>query len=960
MTRKSKFYLGAASALAVAISLAGAGGAAAQVSTSTLRGTVTEGAAAEAGAQIVAREIATGFTSQATADANGGYVLSGLRPGTYEISATTVEGQSASEVVTIGVGQVGEVDLAIGGTASAGVDTGATELGEVVVTGRRLVEMRTSEVATNVSTQQIDNLPQNSRNFLNFAALAPGVRVSDDPERRNFSSGALSANQTNVFIDGQSLKNNVTQGGLAGQDSSRGNPFPQAAIQEFRVSTQNHKAEYEQAGAAIITAVTRSGTNEFHGEVFGFLQNDNMVSRDYFDVRNNVPKPEYERQQYGAWVSGPIIEDQLHYFVSYEANNQDRATRVDLNDAIPASIRDQYEGAFVVPFRSELYFGKLSWTPAANHQVDLSVTRREETDVRDFGGGTVFDRATNIAVETTSANLRWTWTGDGFLNEASIDYLDAFWSPRAASTGRSVRTEPNSTFPELALGARTYQQDKGQTGITLRNDLTLTGLGDHLVKMGVKIARQEYEAAEGSFFEPQFTYAPGDYTFSGDPIRAEVGFGNPYATGENTQIGLYIQDDWDITDRLQLNLGIRWDYESNMMNNDFVTPAALAAAVRAWPNNTEINWEEYISTGDNRESFMGAFQPRLGFSYDLSGDERTVLFGGVGRYYDRVLFDYAQVEYNRSSYRVASVNFDAGTPWNDAYYDREALLGLIAGGAGGSEAYMLSNEVKMPYSDQATLGVRHQFDDWVATFTFSHIESYDGFSWVLANRFPDGSFRSPTGALPWGQAPTGYSNIIVSESNDRSRYNALYLTLDKPYSASSGWGANIAYTFADAEEYGHRDPYVLDEPNAEAWGWHRADAAERHRLVLSGIKDLPWGLTGSTLITLGSGQAYTQIRGNPDGSVTFLPGSGEPDERIGPFAFAQVDLRLSKDFDLWNGHSFSIILDAINVTDETNFGYEQWVGGFIPAPGSTNANFGQPSRLISPPRSFQVGLRYRW
>ena len=141
MTRKSKQYLGAASALAVAISLAAAGGAAAQVSTSTIRGSVMDGAQAEAGATIVARDVASGFTNRTTANSEGGYVLSGLRPGTYEITVTTTDGQTTSEVVTIGIGQVGEVDLVVGGAVAS--ETVATDVGDVVVTGRRRGEVRT-------------------------------------------------------------------------------------------------------------------------------------------------------------------------------------------------------------------------------------------------------------------------------------------------------------------------------------------------------------------------------------------------------------------------------------------------------------------------------------------------------------------------------------------------------------------------------------------------------------------------------------------------------------------------------------------------------------------------------------------------------------------------------------------------------------------------------------------------
>ena len=243
MTRNSKQYLGAASALAVAISLACAGGAMAQVSTSTIRGSVTDGGQVEAGATIGARDVGSGFTNRTTANANGGYVLSGLRPGTYEITVTTTDGQTASEVVTIGVGQVGEVDLSVGGGVVS--ESAATDVGDVVVTGRRLVEVRTPEIATNVTTQQIQTLPQINRNFLNFAALAPGVRVSVNEQEQTITAGGQRAESVNAFIDGASLKSNIIDGGIAGQDDSRGNPFPQAGIQEFRVVTQNFKAEYE-------------------------------------------------------------------------------------------------------------------------------------------------------------------------------------------------------------------------------------------------------------------------------------------------------------------------------------------------------------------------------------------------------------------------------------------------------------------------------------------------------------------------------------------------------------------------------------------------------------------------------------------------------------------------------------------------------------------------------------------
>jgi len=170
---------------------------------STVQGHVNSAAA---GTQVRAVDANTGAAATATVRADGSYVIVGLRPGTYHIQA--------------GAGDAQDITLAVGETTTLDLDAGAATTTTVTVVGRRK-EVRTSEVATNVSQTQINSLPQNGRNFLNFAALAPGVAVSTDAEGKTFRGGATYANQVNVFIDGQSQKNQVLQGGVAGQDSSR-------------------------------------------------------------------------------------------------------------------------------------------------------------------------------------------------------------------------------------------------------------------------------------------------------------------------------------------------------------------------------------------------------------------------------------------------------------------------------------------------------------------------------------------------------------------------------------------------------------------------------------------------------------------------------------------------------------------------------------------------------------------
>jgi hypothetical protein len=200
----------------------------AQVSTSTIKGTV---AAAPANTTVTAVNLANGNTYRTQTQADGSYVLTGLAPGSYEIRV----GDRRSESVTVQVGETASVDLTL---ASAATQT-ITVIGNAQRRG-----VKDSQVGTAVSNRLIENLPQNTRNFLSAADLAPGVAFNTDAGgNTKVQSGSQSADNVNVYIDGVGQKNNILRGGLTGQDSSRGNPFPQSAIAEDRVSTQKYKAE---------------------------------------------------------------------------------------------------------------------------------------------------------------------------------------------------------------------------------------------------------------------------------------------------------------------------------------------------------------------------------------------------------------------------------------------------------------------------------------------------------------------------------------------------------------------------------------------------------------------------------------------------------------------------------------------------------------------------------------------
>jgi len=702
----------------------------AQTSTATIRGTVRDAAGAPVGATVVtATSTATGITYRATSGSDGGYVLNGVRPGVYTITVDAADGTRFEQAVSVGIGQAATLDIALTAAESADPSTitpgTAADSGEgdIVVTGTTLRETRTSEVATNVSQAQIRRLPQTDRNFLSFAALAPGVRYNDSETDKSFTSGAQTASQVNVFIDGVSLKNKLREGGVAGQQNSRGNPFGQLAVQEFRVATQNYKAEYEQAGSAIITAITKSGTNDFHGEAFGQYTDKGLSQKAFLDKLNNRAEPAFERKQYGVSLGGPIIKDKLFFFATYEGNDQDRAFTVQSNaTAAQRTLFQQqtgrqvseFEGNFVSPFRADFYFGKLTLAPNDTDVFDLSFSRRTETDIQGFGGLTSFEAAENKKNKVDTYLYKWTHTGDGFVNEFNANYLQYVFNP----------TSLNPNLPQynydgiIIFGGKDSTRREVQDGYTLRDDFTFTGLQGHVFKVGARVEVTDIEFNNQSFIQPSYIFRNDttnntDFTF---PAEARLGLGNGRILASNTQIGLYAQDDWDITDTLQLNLGIRWDYETNGFNNEYVTPSRAAAALRAYPTTSYFNPENYITDGDDRSPFAGAFAPRFGFSWDIKDDQSTVFFGGAGRYYDRNNFNNTVDELSRTINPVGVFRFSrTGLPRNglptvafqQSYLTRDGLLALAASSTQGlPELFAVKNDARPPVNDQFSLGAR--------------------------------------------------------------------------------------------------------------------------------------------------------------------------------------------------------------------------------------------------------------
>jgi outer membrane receptor protein involved in Fe transport len=933
----------------------------AQTADATLRGV------APPNAEVTARNVSTGVARRTTAGSDGTYTLIGLPPGTYRVSANG----AGEQTVTLTVASTGTLDLT---TAAPVVAAADASLEQVVVSARRLAETRTSEVGGVVSLAQIESVPQLTRNFLEFADVVPGVVFNVDSKGRTSIRGGAQKDATvNVYIDGVGQKGYV-RSGLSGQtDNSQGNPFPQLAIGEYKVITSNYKAEYDQVASAAITAETRSGTNDFEGDAFFTYTEDGWRAKTPGETSSGR-KTKSETKEYGVALGGPIIEDKLHFLVTFEAKRYvtpvtvtaDNSASSAIIAALPAGARAEI-GPSTLPFDEDLIFGKLDYSPTDRDHIAFSFKIRDEESVGDGAGvGTAPSASIRTENWDRRADLRWQRSGDRWFNELLFTWEDAFFNPQVKNAGENgaIYTFLDSGNDRRILATNGVDpragQNKGQKGWAIADTITFSNLewkGDHTIKAGIKYKLVDLVAQDAIVNNPVFSYdvtAAGTATIPYKAVFALPVAGlDPKVESSDKQLGIFLQDDWAVNDHLTLNLGARWDIEKNPSYLDFVTPQVVVNALNtvvpgtggltygqtlglSSDPSTAININDYISTGNNR-SAKGNFAPRFGFSYDIGADQQRVIFGGAGRSYDRNLYDFLQLEQTKIALGQAEVRFNTpdhpctvnGTScftWNPNFLNGVQNLQALLGGAAAGEMNMMNNRLKMPYSDQFSLGMRNRIGDWNTSATVSRIESHDGFAFNLGNRRPDGSFWGPVPwggpAQPWLFAPPGLAgNLIIGRNGIETRNTQLLLSADKPYTRDSRWGTTLAYTFTKAKQ--NRDineHYSFDESNISLYPFITSNAAAKHRFVGTFTYSAPWNIIAAAKLTLASPLPRNTITCFNSAGPSF-PNGGQctaVSYEASGHGYRSLDLQLTKNFQIQDLSTAYLRLDMLNITNSKN------------------------------------------
>jgi outer membrane receptor protein involved in Fe transport len=966
-------------ATAVATALAGPTITWAQSADATLRGKAT------ANSEITARNVATGATRRTTASADGTYTLAGMPPGTYRVDA----GPNTEQTITLSVASTQTFDF-VGGARES-------ELAEIVVSGTRLNEVRTSEVGGIVSLHDIDVTPQITRNFLEFADQVPGmVFTVDGKGNTSIRGGAQIDSNVNVYIDGVGMKDYVSNGGISGQSGAQktgdpGNPFPQLAIAEYKVITSNYGAQYDQVASAAISAQTKSGTNTFSGEAFGDFTNSNLRAATPAEIYDNVPgstKLGAATYEFGLAQGGPIIPDVAHFFVTWEhkslslpndvfPSGQNGATLANLATTLPPNVFSQY-GPTTNPFKENLIFAKLDWEPSDHDRFELTDLTRLEEQTVGAAGQEAASAAYDYKNNNTRIALRWQHAADNWVNEARVTYEKAVDSPQQSSGNPAITyqwwasTEISSEAIQVnGQDPRSYFHYE-QRGPSLQDDFTLNNLswlGSHTMTFGAKAKSVDLtasDAAQGA----NYYYAVDSTGTYPTPYQAVFTVNNPgqnpTAKSTDHQFGVYFQDDWVPIDRLTLNLGVRWDYETVPSWQDYVLPKnivnGLYGPYPGTPGETYaqalalggINIADYIGNGSNRHAPTNEYQPRAGFSFDFNNDQRHVLFGGYARSYDRNIFDIMSLERTKLALSEPTINF-YGTPytfngcttapptpstsciaWNPAYLN---LANLQAQGTGNfGEIDLTNNNLKNPYSDQFSLGIRNRLGDWNTTVAVSKINSYNVIIGHLGNRYANGAYYQ--NGTQWGAAGVpGFQNLVLWDNSAKDRNLQVGLTLEKPYTKESGWGATFAYTFSDATQnnpysYASGNEYAFDLPFPKNYPFLPSSAVARHRLVTTGSMDGPWGSVLGAKVILATPMPIAGVEGCPTASAcngyNAYPVVGNVRDFLGQ---SEVDVQATKNFVVWDGISAYVRMDILNLFN-TNY-YDPSAAIFSPTGGKT-------------------------
>jgi hypothetical protein len=1011
--------------------VAGSGLVAAQTgNTGVIIGIVTDQTGAVIpGATVRARNRNTGAFRETTTTHTGVYELVHLAPGEYR-----VEIEWTGFVVFVQEPIIVNVFSRISVSAEL-QPLGVGERITVTADMPPLIETDRTDVSGIVSKSEMENFPVNGRSFASLAMLVPGVKPqpSFDPVKARtgtFSIGGSTGRNVNITVDGGDNKDNHVGGALQN--------FTMEGLEEFALATQRFSAANGRSGGALLAIITKGGTNQLHGSGFAFFRDDRINASapallatgnpGLFD-KEDVIKPRFDRQQFGGSAGGPLIKSRAFWFGTLE-HTRERGNSIVPSFAFKQISKLEPLGYKAVrflpqPFDETKFLARGDFNPNNDHAFVVRYAGQQNRSRNDQAGFlTVFTDLSGGNKHSSDSNSllgSWTWIIDPKMVNSLLYQWSTFNDQLTPTSSLPLLLFPDGITAGQSghLPERTFQR-KHQ----FRDDLTWNR-GNHGFKVGADFVLEPaiggFDAA-GSTPTYRFNFtideivnnpdqfpkglftsqvSPGPITGSPDKVKGGGVVGEISLAGGDPGFGLrdgakqfswYLQDDWKLHRRLALNLGIRYDVDIGFLASSQLKDNRVFKLFQMirHPLGSRI-------VRDDKNNFS----PRVGFAWDVKGDGRSVIRGGYGLYYDESFLDvplhsiqqanaeiFALIVNNGQNLSLASAPPVFPKPLTNPPFG----FGEIATGD------LLDPSLTSPYTQQMNFGFSRAITTHTAiAIDYVHILGLHEFTLQDANprigpleganrdtanppRLLDRVFAAHRDQIvaAFGQ-PVPFGQILITQSDGRSRYDALTVSFRKSYSRHIQLTAHYTLSRAVAWfgriadfEIGPQNPFNKFDAKAE-FGHPGED--ERHAFLVGGIFDLPRGFQVSSILRLASARPYS-IFPNPgsggggdinrDGNFNdresrdgndqnhLPPGTARGDN------FFQVDLRISKFLDFREHRRLALYFEAFNLFNTANFG-NSYDGTF----GSPNFRkplsfFGATgfSEPLGIPLQGQLGIRF--
>jgi hypothetical protein len=889
----------------------------------SLQGTVEDKTQAVLGnkAEVTVTNKETGASRTTKTNDSGEYHFELLPAGIYTIKVNA-PGFSGAEAKN--------VEVLVGRTTTQNftLQPGAVSETVEVTTSAPLVDQAKTDVSTNITPEQITELPLIGRDIADLAYLSPGVKAADsyDPTKNRYSI---------LSVNGHGGRNvNVTVNGIDNKDNTVGGPvmqLPAEAVQEFQISTQRFSAVNGRSEGAAINVITKSGSNNFHGSAFGFFR-DQVLNADQKLADPTDPKgfstinPPYSRQWFGGSIGGPLKKDKLFAFFAMERQREHTSIAesptalAQLTLAVPIGAKP---AAIVpTPFFENRIAGKMDWTINPKHSAYLSVATQGNNSLNDQSNGNFDLTEGNFTVNHMQiANI----TLNSAFSPTLVNQLTAGWQYWNNLIDSSTRA-PLVTFPVGAqFGTNTnVPQNSIQRKWQFKDDITKS-IGHHTFKAGVDYIWTPFM---GGFFEFNPTLQidfgvnpscilgvgadagkpgcgpgtfPNGFSTAGLISGNAAGSGMSIAVGDPTfiikdakQLGLYFQDDWKLTRRLLVNIGLRYDKDIDFVGGsdigDSRTFQELQAAAPFSPLAASLVAKKATDYGKN-------FSPRIGLAYDLTGTGNHIIRAGFGMYYGNTFQNiplFMEQQANDTIFQTAfSISGSQTVPgtgiplssWRFGVDPLPVIPPPSHNLTDGATGRIMDPNYRNPVTEEFNGGYAWSISPKsVLEVEYIHVLSlHENKTINLDPRIPinpanittrsvtedanlnpvcipgNCGFFFPLDAAFKAAGVPVLGSVRDEASIGRSRYDGMNISYRQRNFHKVDIVAN--YTLARAvgydEDGGSFRYYPRDPQNPlSSFEFGPAFNDERHHLTLAGIVNLPWGMEFAPILQAGSARPY--------------------------------------------------------------------------------------------------------